>query len=217
MILELRPSPNQSPRIHGDAAVRLIVVHTPEGGYDSTLAFVSSPRSKVSYHRMYSKDGSRAVQMVPWDQKAWHAGAVNSLSDGISIEGFARLFNLHDPGVLEAANGVAERLVVRKLPCQWTTDPMKGGFCRHGDLQADRSDPTPDLAEWRLFGEMVQVAYKRMTAPAASWPRPIPKWFWAWAAWRLGGSKGARPATAPKLIPAWAWRRLAALQLARRK
>lgn len=43
--------------------------------------------------------------------------------------------------------------------------------------------------------------------------RPVPAWFWVWARWYLGRSefKGhardpkLRPASAPKLIPAWAW------------
>ncbi|HXH88257.1 MAG TPA: N-acetylmuramoyl-L-alanine amidase [Gaiellaceae bacterium] len=217
MILETRLSPNRSPRVHGDEAVSLVVVHTPEGGYDGTVRFIQTAAAKVSYHRLYSKDGKRATQLVPWAEKAWHAGAMNSLSDGLSIEGNARLFDLADPGVLEIANGVAERLVARGIPCQWTTDPAKGGFCRHGDLQTDRTDPTPDLGEWRLFVGMVTVAFERLTAPANEWPRPIPKWFWTWNLWRVRGKQGARPASAPRVIPAWAWRRALAFDRARRK
>jgi hypothetical protein len=47
--------------------------------------------------------------------------------------------------------------------------------------------------------------------PLTKWPIPIPKWFWAWAEWKLGGSKGQRPSTAPRIIPPWAWLRLKAL------
>ena len=49
------------------------------------------------------------------------------------------------------------------------------------------------------------------------WPIPIPRWFWAWAQWRLRGRKGRRPAAAPRAIPAWAWRRLEALVARRRR
>lgn len=58
----------------------------------------------------------------------------------------------------------------------------------------------------------------------ASWPVPLPKWFWQWAAWRLGEgaykdlgpmNPGARPASAPTRIPPWAWDRLSALLEAR--
>lgn len=41
-------------------------------------------------------------------------------------------------------------------------------------------------------------------------PKRIPDWYWPWAAWRLGGRKGKRPASAPKFIPAWAYVKLAA-------
>ena len=49
------------------------------------------------------------------------------------------------------------------------------------------------------------------------WPIPIPRWFWAWARWRLRGRKGRRPSSAPRAIPAWAWRRLEALLRRRRE
>lgn len=217
MIVETRLSPNRSPRIHGNDAVRLIIVHTPEGGYDGTVKFILTSAARVSYHRLYAKNGVKLTQFVPWEEKAWHAGAMNSVSDGLAIEGHARHFSLSDPGVLHLANGVAERLVARGLRCQWTTDPAKGGFCRHADLQADRTDPTPDLAEWRLFAGMVQIAYERLTAPPKTWPRPIPAWFWDWNIWRLGGKAKPRPTNAPKVIPAWAWRRALAFDRARRK
>ena len=51
-----------------------------------------------------------------------------------------------------------------------------------------------------------------------AWPTPIPKWFWAWAVWKLHGSKkGRRPKGAPRMVPLWAWRRLAALKKGRIK
>lgn len=218
MKLTLYNSPNQSARVHGDDAVRLVVCHTPEGSFSSALSTSMSDASDVSYHRLYRKNGTEAAQLVDFSRKAWHAGALNSLSDGLSIEGYARRFNLVDPGTREFARGVAERLVARKLPCQWTTDPSKGGFCRHGDLQDDRTDPTPDIAEWRLFYSMVAAEYEKLTAPPATWPKPIPTWFWLWAAWKLKGSqRGQRPASAPRLVKPWAWRRLRALKKARKQ
>lgn len=221
MKLVTKTSPNRSSRIHGQAAVTLIVVHTPEGSYASAIATCMDDtrpaNERVSYHRLYAKDGKEATQLVPFTEKAWHAGPVNSLSEGLAIEGYARHFDLADPGTLDLAAGVAERLKARGLKPQWTTDGGKGGFCRHGDLQANRTDPTPDLAEWRLFVGMVQEAHRKLMAPTAEWPRPIPRWFWAWNLWRLKGRKGRRPASAPKLIPPWAWRRARAFDQARRK
>lgn len=173
MNIVVRNSPNQSERIHGNSAVRLIVCHTPEGSYRSAVNTCMDPNADVSYHRLYRKDGTEATQLVPWARKAWHAGPINSLSDGLSLEGHARLFNLNDPGARQFARGVAERLIARHLQPQWTTDPARGGFCRHGDLQSDRTDPTPDMAEWREFVRMVQAEYARMK------PTPAPQLKWA--------------------------------------
>lgn len=217
MKLVVKNSPNQSTRLEG--AVRIIVVHTPEGSYAGATATIMNPAAQVSYHRLYKKDGSEATQFVRWTNKAWHAKTYNSISDGLSVEGFARSFSLRDPGVKELAEGVAERLHARGLKPQWTTDPAKGGFCRHGDLQNDRTDPTPDLGEWRIFVAMVQDAYRKQTNPVptkVAWPIPLPAWTWEWMAWHLQGRTAPRPKFAPRLIPMWAWRRLRALEDARR-
>lgn len=175
--------------------MRLIVCHTPEGSYSSAIATCMNPAADVSYHRLYKKDGTEATQLVGWTRKAWHAGAVNSLSDGLSIEGYARRFSLSDPGTQEFAKGVAERLLARKLRPQWTTDPQRGGFCRHGDLQSDRTDPTPDLAEWRQFVDIVRAQYRRLLDEPERLPGPSPKpaEFWQWADWVNGGRVGPRP------------------------
>lgn len=51
----------------------------------------------------------------------------------------------------------------------------------------------------------------------ASWPIPLPAWWWTWARWRLGrgeykpygpSNQAVRPAEAPPRIPRWAWARL---------
>jgi hypothetical protein len=226
MLWKTANTPNQSARLAGP--VKLIIVHTPEGNYAGTSSYIMKSASAVSYHVLIKKDGTEATQFVPWDRKAWHAGTMNSLSDGISIEGYARLFDLSDKGVHQAAKLVAQRLIARNLPVVWTTDVAKGGFCRHGDLQSNRTDPTPDLNEWKLFVSMVKAQYDLLTKP---WPTPIPAWFWVWARWRLGVAefKEFGPAAAgkrPKVAPApgaswapggkhyWAWRRLKALQAA---
>jgi hypothetical protein len=217
-------SPNQSERIHGDAAVRLIVCHTPEGSYQGTINYICDPNAarKVSYHMLIKKDGTEATQLVPFDRKAWHAGAINSLSDGIAIEDYAKNFSLLDNGVREMAKVVARRLYTRKLPAQWTTDPAKGGFCRHGDLQTDRSDPTPDLAEWKIFVGMVQDEYANLKALDKPWPIPIPAGFWKWMIWLNTGKTTPRPTGAlkdglmPMMAPLWAWRRRAAWLAAKR-
>jgi N-acetylmuramoyl-L-alanine amidase len=57
----------------------------------------------------------------------------------------------------------------------------------------------------------------RADRPERPWPVPLPAWVWPWMAWRLAGAPPAeRPASAPRLIPLWAWMRLQALLRARR-
>lgn len=57
------------------------------------------------------------------------------------------------------------------------------------------------------------------SAPALAGPAAMPRWYWAWARWRLGHgefkslgpmSRSRRPAAAPKRIPRWAWVRVQA-------
>lgn len=48
------------------------------------------------------------------------------------------------------------------------------------------------------------------------WPVPLPQWWWAWAKWRLANQSYPRPSTAPRIIPPWAWLRLAAFLAARK-
>jgi len=213
--IKLVPSPNSSTRIHGNDAVRLIVAHTPEGSFESSVRYMTDPNQarKVSYHQLISEDGKLVAQLVPFELKAWHAGAINSLSDGISAAGYAKDFEVSSAQAWVFADLIARRLVARKLPCQWTTDPAKGGYCRHADLQSDRRDPM-DSAKWAVFRGMIEERYRfhSMTPPPKPWPVPIPAWFWPWAVWRFAGKPaGQRPGSAPYFIPLWAWRRLAAL------
>lgn len=226
MKIVLNESPNQSQRIHGDAAVKLIVCHTPEGAYEPMVKYMTDPTQsrKVSYHQLINETGTEVTQLVPFSRKAWHAGPVNSLSDGISAAGFARSFNPLSPQADVFAGLVASRLVARGLKPQWTTDPAKGGFCRHADLQTDRSDPM-SLDKWLVFVGMVEMKYQGLTSSRKPWPIPVPAWFWPWASWKLRGSPaGQRPKTAPapglSWAPggkhAWAWKRLKALQDARK-
>lgn len=160
--LDRRPSPNQSPRTHGNGkAVDLILVHTPEGGYESTVAYILRPTAQVSYHVLISEDGKRGTQLVDWHRKAWHAGVHNSRSEGLSLAGFARDTRALSPGGRVMARAVAARLRARGLPPKWRRrGEVGGGFCRHADIQADRSDPMP-LGRWLTFVALVKYEYRR--------------------------------------------------------
>jgi N-acetyl-anhydromuramyl-L-alanine amidase AmpD len=155
------PSPNQSQRIHGNTAVDLIIVHTPEGSWESAINTVMGTARPVSYHLLIHQDGKIARQFAKWSRKAWHAGAYNSRSDGIAIAGFAHNTRAFSPAGRAAARAVAKRLKDRGLPPKWRRKGERGGgFCRHADIQSDRRDPMP-LGRWLAFVAMVKWQYAR--------------------------------------------------------
>lgn len=49
------------------------LLHYSDGDFSSTVAWCKDPTSKVSYNVVIAGDGA-AVQIVPWDLRAWHAG-----------------------------------------------------------------------------------------------------------------------------------------------
>lgn len=156
-----KESPNQSKRVHGPESIRLIVVHTPEGRYGPMVAYCRrSSGRRVSYHGILREDGLEFTQLVPWNQKAWHVGAYNSLSEGISAAGWAKNFDVTSEQARRLARIVAFRLHKRGLPARWSRDGGGEGFCRHADLQSDRSDPM-SLEKWQKFVRMVQAEAKR--------------------------------------------------------
>lgn len=209
-------SPNQSGWTHGEEAIDLVICHTAEGGYTGTVAYLKSPAVQVSYHLLINEDGSEATQLVPWSRKAWHAKVYNSRAEGISCAGHARSFDVRSAQARAFARVVAERLVERGLPCRWARDGSGQGFCRHGDVQSDRSDPmSPE--KFDLFVDMVREQYDLIRSPKKPEPEePEPERPFAteaaerlaWARWRRnGGRPWQRPRGVRLRIPKqwWAW------------
>jgi hypothetical protein len=83
---------NYHPAHRGPKAIRLVVVHTAEGTYGSTIAWFRNPRARSSAHYVVGRDG-RITQMVSTWNVAWHAGNawVNAHSIGIEHEGFTNV------------------------------------------------------------------------------------------------------------------------------
>jgi hypothetical protein len=119
-----------------------------------------NPKAQVSYHVLIHKDGKKATQYVRWSRKAWHAGVQNSRSDGLALEGFASTTRAFSPGGRALARAVAKRCLDRGFKPVWRRKgEVGGGFCRHGDIQSDRSDPMP-LSRWLAFVAMVKFQYR---------------------------------------------------------
>lgn len=137
-----------------------------------------------------------------------------------------------------AAHGI-RRSDVRLWTAHYTFKPhictSECGFGFAG--KADATQYTDKAFGRTLDGSLVADYFFGASKPAAApdvrgeskadapfthrlWPVPVPEWFWAWAWWRSNRPDdkdaqkawlAARPAQAPKAIPAWAWVRLAAL------
>jgi N-acetyl-anhydromuramyl-L-alanine amidase AmpD len=78
-------------RVHGRVrTIRLIVIHSTEGGLHSSVRWLQNRRARVSAHFVVSRRG-RVLQLVPLRDVAWHAGnrRVNRHSIGIEHVGYA--------------------------------------------------------------------------------------------------------------------------------
>ncbi len=173
-------SPNYSSR--SGQRVRLIVAHDCEGSFAGSVSWFATAKSQVSAHIVLSEDGTRAVQMVAWGNKAWHACNVNSISEGIEAAGFAAK-GLGAPEWKALAAIVAFRLRANAIPCQraaaannWT------GYCQHVDLGAmggGHHDITLDATIRAHFDALVAAAYAHemtanWTAAGRTAPPPAP-------------------------------------------
>ena len=181
-------SPNYSSR--GGQRVRLIVAHDCEGSFLGAATWFAVARSQVSAHIILSEDGLRAIQMVAFANKAWHACNVNPFSEGIEAAGYAAK-GLGAPEWAALAAIVAFRLRANSIPCQrasaandWT------GYCQHVDLGAmggGHHDITLDPAIRAQFDALIAAAYAQdmpaIWTPAASAAAPA-----APAGWKPSGT-----------------------------
>jgi N-acetyl-anhydromuramyl-L-alanine amidase AmpD len=67
-----RPSPNFSSR---SGSIRMVIIHTCEGGYTGCYSWLQNPRAQASAHYVVSSDGQEVSQLVRESSKAWHIAA----------------------------------------------------------------------------------------------------------------------------------------------
>jgi N-acetyl-anhydromuramyl-L-alanine amidase AmpD len=155
-------SPNQSDRnLQVGEKPYLIVVHRPVGAYHGSADWLCNPRAQASAHILTEGNGTgvdEATQLVPWDRKAWHASAFNSISYGIEVDDNA--WDGSDPGAFETAARIVAFLCMKtNIPPVWSRDPLhKAGIVRHYDLGragGSHTDPTLNPNLWAEF--IVQV------------------------------------------------------------
>jgi peptidoglycan hydrolase-like protein with peptidoglycan-binding domain len=163
------------------------VIHDCEGSFYGSVGWFLQADAQVSANIVLSEDGTMAVQMVGWANKAWHVCNFNPFSEGIEAAGYA-VKGLGAPEWQALANITTYRLRANGLPCQranaennWT------GYCQHADLGAaggGHHDITSDSAVYAAFDAMVAAAYAQDMP--ASWgggpivsPLPAPPAGWS--------------------------------------
>lgn len=168
--LHNRPSGNRSTR--GGRRPRLVFVHRWSGGtFESVQRWLNDPESQASAHLIYGgeigHDAGRAVQLVPFAEKAWTQCDLNPV--GISIESADAIWLGHDP------QGFARLARIVALLCHHHLNacrPVTGhgivagshGFCRHADGGhlgcGHLSCPTADHELWRQFSARVVAEHR---------------------------------------------------------
>jgi peptidoglycan hydrolase-like protein with peptidoglycan-binding domain len=153
------PSPNYSPT---PIAHDLVVVHTMEGGYAGSVAWLCDARAAASAHLCMSEDGSEVSQLVPLGMKAWAQCAFNARGVSIEMPGFTAQ-GVPDDRLRALAKIAAWLLRAYGIPCQWAQGGQGRGFCSHHDL-GEAGGGHMDIcgvgdATWRKFQGFVQEAH----------------------------------------------------------
>lgn len=165
--LRQHASPNVSDRRHGIVPY-LVVIHRPVGSYASAERTLTDAHpqggddARVSAH-ILTDSNREAVQLVPWDRKAWTCAAFNSVSYNIEVDDDA--WNGDDPEAFATAARLAAFLCKRTgIPPTWTRHPNVPGVCRHFDLGragGGHTDPTTDVTLWLRFAARVEAEWTR--------------------------------------------------------
>jgi hypothetical protein len=151
-----------SARSHGITPY-LVVVHRPVGSYASAEQTLTSPAAQVSAH-ILTDSIREAVQLVPWNRKAWTCASFNSASYNLEIDDNA--WDGSDPAAFATAARIAAFLCKRTgIPPAWSSDPLRvPGLVRHYDLGragGGHTDPTTDARLWLDFVKAVRREYDR--------------------------------------------------------
>lgn len=143
-----RPSPNQNER---KLPVSILVLHyTGMESGAAALDRMTDPAAEVSAHYMVEEDG-RIFQLVPDDQRAWHAGLsewngitdVNSASIGIEIVNGG-----HDYGLPDFPDQQINALIplCKRLISDFDIQPRN--IVGHSDIAPARKDDPGEKFPW---------------------------------------------------------------------
>lgn len=165
IIDETHRSPNQSSR--NGTAISMIVLHATVGSYESALAWLTSPASRVSSHYLIRKDGHTA-QLVPDARAAWHAGRsahdgmtsaqIRDGSLGIELENANDGRDPYPPAQLAAAHELCQAKVARY-------NIERADVVRHLDIALPKGRKLdPAGFPWPLFADSLYMDAPTQTA-----------------------------------------------------
>ena len=157
-------SPNHGPRRNGLRPSLIVLHYTAMDSAEAACARLCDPAAEVSAHYLITGKGE-TVQLVPEDQRAWHAGAgewrgqddINSRSIGIELD------NRGNHPFSEPQMVTLETLL-RGIMERWSIPPE--GVIGHSDMAPGRKiDPGPRfdwprLARQNLAGKGSRYAEK---------------------------------------------------------
>ena len=118
-----------------------VVFHHTVLSFEETIALMTDPARKVSYHCVIAPDGTRCT-LVPDDHIAWHAGAstfrgragCNAFLLGLSFAGDTYAAPLTDAQIASALEWLAPRWVKHGWTIDWMTDHRQVAPIRKDDL-----------------------------------------------------------------------------------
>lgn len=141
------PSPNCGPRRAGARPDMVVLHYTAMPTAQAALDRLCDPATEVSAHYLIAEDG-RIWQMVPEEQRAWHAGRgqwgavtdVNSASIGIELA------NRGDHPFAEAQMAALETLLAG-IMARWDIPPER--VIGHSDMAPDRKQDPGRRFDWQ--------------------------------------------------------------------
>ena len=147
-------------------AIKYVVVHVTEGGFEGSVYVLTGARSHASAHYVVSRDG-KIAQLVHQSDIAWHAGnmAINKASIGIEHVGLT-----YDPAGFPRAEYVSSAKLAAWIARRSLIPIDRAHFIGHNEVPdpfnedarggADHhTDPGP-YWNWKLYLRLVrQYAY----------------------------------------------------------
>ena len=134
-----------------------VVFHHTVISFDETIALMTDPARKVSYHCVIAPDGTRCT-LVPDAQVAWHAGVssfrgrteCNAFLLGLSFAGDTYAAPLTEAQLASALEWLAPRWARHGWTLDWMTDHRQVAPGRKNDL-----NPT----EWHRLHAALELRF----------------------------------------------------------